>query len=144
MNPLRRLLTFALALAPLLAQADACTLGAVAGRPDLACGMEQVRPPVAAAVESCPYCHHEAPQAAPEKPRPAAPTCCDLKPQATVDAAVEAPGVPAGYDHPAASPVVTAPAAPVTAGVRIDPDAGRAPPGHRAAPPLPSRAPPRG
>ncbi len=144
MNLLRRALTFALALAPLVAQADACTVGAVAGRPDMACGMERMQPVVASAAESCPYCHAgSAAKPAPVRPRPEHLTCCDLKPEATADAGIALPGFPAGFEHPAVAPIVSAPEAAVATRIAPVPDVGRAPPGGFSTL-LPSRAPPLG
>jgi hypothetical protein len=145
MDLLRRILTCVLALAPFVAQADVCTVGAVVGRPDVGCSMERPRPVVAQATESCPYCHPaSAAKPAPERPRPAGPTCCDGKPDATVTVAVELPGIPAGFEHPALAPVAPAPEMPVAIAMdRFDADVGRAPPGP-SAPPPPSRAPPLG
>ncbi len=148
MNLLRRALALVLALAPLAAQADACTLGAVTGRTDVQCGMEMAlatTPAVAAESGSCPFCHAGAPARGPSRGAPAgAPTCCDLKPQATPAAFAPQPAAPAGFEHPAIAAVVPAPEArPAAASLRFDPDVGRAPP-HAGRPPLPSRAPPLG
>jgi hypothetical protein len=139
---LRRILTLLVGLAPLLAGADLCTLGAIAGRPDMACSMEAASRPVApAGVKHCPYCGtKDAPR---ESPRSQAPTCCDLRPQASGVAIAPLPGAPASHAHPAVAVAVAAPAAPVVSGFRPAPDVGRAPPGEPPAP-LSPRAPPLG
>jgi hypothetical protein len=141
---LRRVLTVLLAVTPLLASADLCTVGALTGRAELACPLESGGPACSAATAPAPKCPHCAP-AAPvrEVPRSHGPTCCDLRPQAADVAGQPVQGAPPSNAHPAAIPAAVAPDLVTASRVRSAGDDGRAPPG--APPPLHSpRAPPLG
>jgi len=141
---LRRALSVVLALTPLLAGADLCTVGALTGRSDLACGMERaVAAPAVerAATPACPYCH---PAAAPQPTRlPRGTTCCDLRPAAAAAATPPELSAPVTPAPAAVAGIAAAPEPPADASSRVARDAGRAPPG---APPSlhSSRAPPLG
>jgi len=139
---LRRALNLILALTPLLAGADLCTVGALTGRADLACGMV-VAAPASCAVPAA-RCSHCAP-AAPvkETPRPHGPTCCDLRPQA--EGAAGQPGLvpPLPVAHAAAASVAVSPVVVVASPFGVASDDGRAPPADLP-PSLFPRAPPLG
>ncbi len=127
---LRRALGVILAITPLLAGADLCTVGALTGRADLACAMESGGPACRTVVAATPKCSRCAPAApVPETPRSQGPTCCDLRPQGTAVA-----GQPVLDASSSAAVAVVSPLLPVSdpaasSSVRPDPDDGRAPPG---------------
>jgi hypothetical protein len=141
---LRRALTVLLAVTPLLASADLCTVGALTGRAGLACAMESGGPVCRMANTPAPKCSHCAP-VAPERetPRSHGPTCCEMRPQAETVAGQPALAVPQPMAHPALPAAVAAPGVFTASAVRVALDDGRAPPG---APPalLSPRAPPLG
>jgi hypothetical protein len=140
---LRRVLTVLLAVTPLLAGADLCTVGALTGRAALACAMEGAAvAPCAAASAPAPRCSHCAPAApAKQAARPHGPTCCDLRPQAADAAGTPALAAPSAARQPAVAPVVVVPAVAGASAVLVASDEGRAPPGHVALHRAP-RAPP--
>lgn len=139
---LRRALSVMLALTPLLAGADLCTVGALTGRVDLACAMESGAPGCRAATTPAPKCSHCAP-AAPvrETPRSHGPTCCDLRPEAEGTAAQPVLVMPLPVSHPASSPIAMIPAVVVASPFGIVPDDDRSPPADLP-PPHSPRAPP--
>jgi hypothetical protein len=140
---LRRVLAALLTVTPLLAGADLCTLGAIAGRADLACAMESGANACRVTAAPAPGCAHCTP-ATPAKtpPRHHGPTCCDLRPEADGAVAQLALSAPAPTQPLAVIPCFAV-AARMSASVTVvTPDDGRAPPG--ALPPLLSpRAPPQ-
>ncbi len=137
---LRRALTAILAVSPLVASADLCTVGALTGRAELACSMEPGAP--ACRVAPAPKCSHCAPAApARETARSHGPTCCDLRPQAAAVAGQPMLAAPLPIAHPAVVSAVVAPGVVTASAVRVAPDDGRAPPGDVPAP-LSPRAPP--
>jgi hypothetical protein len=141
---LRRVLTVLLAVTPLLAGADLCTVGALTGRASLACAMEgaAVAPCAASASAPAPRCSHCAPAAPAKAPsRPHGPTCCDLRPQAADAAGTSSLAAPSTAQHAAVAPVPVVPVTFTVSAVRVAPDDGRAPPGHVALDRAP-RAPP--
>jgi hypothetical protein len=139
---LSRALSVILAVSPLLATADLCTIGALPGRADLACAMESGGPACRVATAPAPKCSHCAP-ATPvkETPRPHGPTCCDLRPEAEVAAGQPAPVPPLPVSHPASAAVGADPVLAVVPAIAIGPDDDRAPPADLP-PPLSPRAPP--
>ncbi len=146
MNPpatlFRRVLSVLLALTPLLATADLCTIGALTGRADLACAMESGGPACRVATAPAPKCSHCAP-ATPvkETPRPRGTTCCDLRPEAEVAAGQPALALPLPVAHPASPAVGVTPVVVVASAFAMGPDDDRAPPADLP-PPLSPRAPP--
>lgn len=127
---LRRVLTVILAVSPLLAGADLCTLGALTGRAELACAMESGGPAcrtVSAPAPKCPRCAPATPVR--ETPRSHGPTCCELRPQAAAVAGQPVLPVPLPTAHPVVAAVVVAPGVLQARAVRVAPDDGRAPPG---------------
>jgi len=138
----RRVLTVLLAVTPLLASADLCTVGALTGRADLSCAMESGAPACRVAPAPAPKCSHCTPAApAKETPRSQGPTCCDLRPLADGASGQAALTAPSPVLHPVAT---LAPAAPVispTSALAEAGDDGRAPPGEVPAL-LSPRAPP--
>jgi hypothetical protein len=138
---LRRALSVILVLTPLLAGADLCTIGALTGRADLACAMESGGPACRAATAPAPKCSHCAP-ATPvkETPRPAGPTCCDLRPEAEAAAGQPVLVLPLPVAHPAVAPVAMPPVV-VAPPFGIASDDDRAPPADLP-PPVSPRAPP--
>ena len=141
---LRRALTLILAVGPLVASTDLCTIGALTGRAGLACAMESGAHACRVAPAPAPRCSHCAPAApARETPRSHGPTCCELRPQAEAEAGQSGLAVPLPIAHPALASAVAAPVVVTASAVRIAPDDGRAPPGDVAAPRSP-RAPPLG
>jgi hypothetical protein len=140
---LRRALGVMLALTPLLAGADLCTVGALTGRADLACAMESGAPACRMAAAPAPGCPHCAP-AAPVKgtPRRHGPTCCDLRPEAEGVAGQPVLVTPLPVVHPAAS-FAEAPVVVAASPFGIAPDDDRAPPADLP-PPHSPRAPPLG
>jgi hypothetical protein len=139
---LSRALTVILAVSPLLATADLCTIGALSGRADLACAMESGGPACRAVTAPAPKCSHCAP-ATPvqETPRPRGTTCCDLRPEAEVAAGQPAPVSPLPVAHPASTVVGAIPVVDVVSALAIGPEDDRAPPADLP-PPLSPRAPP--
>jgi hypothetical protein len=139
---LRRALSVLLALAPLLAGADLCTIGALTGRADLACAMENGGP--ACGVAPAPACSHCAP-AAPvrETPRSHGPTCCELRPQAETVSVQPGLAAPPPLAQFAVASAVVAPGVATARAACVAPDDGRAPPGDVPALRSP-RAPPLG
>jgi hypothetical protein len=138
---LRRALTVILAITPLLASADLCTVGALTGRAGMACPMESAGRVASAPASACPHCTPGAPMRAPA--RPPGPSCCDLRPQAAGAAATLLLAAPQAGDHQAVAPAAVDPAAAPVFALRSESDDGRAPPG--PAPLLHSpRAPPLG
>jgi hypothetical protein len=141
---LRRALSVVLALAPLLAGADLCTLGALTGRADLACAMESGGPACGVATapaSKCPYCASATPVK--KTPRPDGPTCCGLRPEADGAAGQPVLVMPPPAAHPASSSIVVTPAVVVASPLGIAQDDDRAPPADLP-PPLSPRAPPLG
>jgi hypothetical protein len=125
---LRRVLTVILAVSPLVASADLCTVGALTGRAELACAIESGGP--ACAVATAPRCSQCAPAApARETPRSHGPTCCELRPQAAAVAGQPVLAVPLPLAHPAVAPAVVPTGVVTASAVRVAPDVGRAPPG---------------
>jgi hypothetical protein len=125
----RRALTLLLAVSPLVASADLCTIGALTGRAELACAMESGGPVCRVTTAPAPKCSHCAP-AVPERetPRSPGPTCCEWRPQAeTASGQPSLTAPPVSYSAVIQAVVVpgvaTASPAPVAA------DDGRAPPG---------------
>ena len=139
---LRHALSVILALTPLLASADLCTVGALTGRADMACAMEGAASACCAAPAVDAACSQCAP-ATPvrETPRPRGPTCCDLQPQAEGATAQPVLVLPLPVVHAAAS-VVVAPVV-VSSPFGVASDDGRAPPADLP-PQLSPRAPPLG
>jgi len=140
---LRRTLSVMLALTPLLAGADLCTIGAVTGRADLACAMDSGAPACRVASAPAPKCSHCAP-AAPVKQAPhrQGPTCCDLRPEAAGTTTQPVLDLPLPVSHQAAAFVAVTPVLVASPFVDVADD-DRAPPG--ATPLLRSpRAPPLG
>jgi len=127
---LRHALSVVLAVTPLLAGADLCTIGALTGRADLACAMESGGPVCGMASALAPKCSHCAP-ATPvrETPRSHGPTCCDLRPQAAAVAGQPVLAAPLPIAHPAVASAVVVPGVVTASAVRVASDAGRAPPG---------------
>jgi hypothetical protein len=141
---LRRALTVFLAVSPLLASADLCTIGALTGRAELACAMESGGPACGMASAPTPKCSQCEP-AAPtrETPRSQGPTCCELRPQAAAVAGQPVLAVPQPTVHPAVVAAVMASDVVTASAVRVAPDVGRTP--ARDVPLLRSpRAPPLG
>ena len=140
---LRRILILLLAVSPLVASADLCTVGAVTGRAELACAMESGGPDRRVAAAPAPNCSH-CPPVTPvcETPRSHGPTCCEMRSQAAAVAGQPVLAVPLPITHPALASAVVVPAVATARSVRVAPDVGHAPPGdvpvHRAprAPPL--------
>jgi hypothetical protein len=141
---LRRALIVILALTPLLAGADLCTIGALTGRADLACAMELGADACRVATAPAPKCSHCAP-AAPvkETQRPHGLTCCDLRPEAEGAAGQPVLAVPLPVARPASASIAVPPVVVVASPIGIAPDDGRAPPVDLP-PPLSPRAPPLG
>ena len=140
---LRRTLGVILALTPLLAGADLCTLGALTGRADLACAMESGGPVCGAATAPAPRCPYCAPAAPAKKtPRPDGPTCCDLRPEADGAAGQPVLVMPPPVAHPASAPVVESPVV-VASLFGLAPDDDPGPPADLP-PPVSPRAPPLG
>jgi hypothetical protein len=140
---LRRALGVVLALAPLLAGADLCTIGALTGRVDLACAMESGGPAcrvAAAAVPRCPHCAPAAP--AKQMPRPHGPTCCDVRPEAEGAAGQPVLVLPLPVAHSAPVSIAVAPVV-VASPFGGASDDDRAPPADLP-PPVSPRAPPLG
>lgn len=126
---LRRALTVFLAVSPLLASADLCTVGALTGRTELACAMDSGGPACGVAATPAPNCSQCEPAApAREAPRSQGPTCCDLRPQAAAVAGQPVLAVPQPTMHPAVVAAVVAPDVVTASAVRVAPDVGRAPP----------------
>jgi hypothetical protein len=126
----RRALTLILAVSPLVASADLCTIGALTGRAELACAMESGGPACAVAPAPAPKCARCEPAApACEAPRSHGPTCCELRPQAAAVAGQPVLAVPLPTAHPAAAATVAVPGVSAMRAVRIVLDDGRAPPG---------------
>jgi hypothetical protein len=139
---LRRALSVILALTPLLASADLCTIGALTGRADLACAMESGGPVCRAATAPAPSCSHCAPAApAKETPRSHGPTCCDLRPEAEGAAGQPSLVPPLPVAHPASASIAVTPVIVVSSAFAIGPDDDRAPPADLP-PSLSPRAPP--
>lgn len=127
---LRRVLTVILALSPLIASADLCTVGALAGRTGLACAMESGGPDCRSATAPAPRCPRCAPAApARETPRAHGPTCCELRPQAAAVAGQPVLAEPLPTAHPAVVSAVVAPGVATAPSVLLARDDGRAPPG---------------
>jgi len=126
---LRRALTVMLAVSPLVASTDLCTVGALTGRAELACAMESGGPACGVAAAPAPKCSHCAP-AAPvrETPRSHGPTCCEMRPQAAAVAGQPVLALPLPITHPAVAAAVVAPGVVTVSAARVAPDAGRAPP----------------
>jgi len=141
---LRHALSVVLAVTPLLAGADLCTIGALTGRADLACAMESGGPACRVAAAPAPKCSHCAP-AAPvrETPRPHGPTCCDLRPEAEGAAGQPVLVLPLPAAHPSSPSIVVTPVVVVASPYGIAHDDGRAPPADLP-PPVSPRAPPLG
>jgi len=141
-----RLLTAFVAVMPLLAGADVCTVGALTGRGSPGCPLESAAPACHVAADAAPACPHCAPAApaAPrhETPRPARETCCGLRPEAPGTALQPALDAPAPSAHPALTGEVADAVLLVTSRAVAVSDDGRAPP---ADPPTPlsPRAPPQ-
>jgi hypothetical protein len=141
---LRRALTVILAVSPLVASTDLCTVGALTGRAELACAMESGGPACGVTAAPAPKCSHCAPATpARETPRSHGPTCCDLRPQAAAVAGQPMLAVPLPTAHPAVAPAAVAPDVVTASAVRVAPDVGRAPPRDVAVVRSP-RAPPLG
>ena len=126
---MRHALTLLLAVSPLVANADLCTIGALTGRAELACAMESGGPVCRASTVPAPSCSHCAP-AGPERetPRSHGPTCCEWRPQAEAvsgQPVLIAPPIA----HAAVIPAVVAPDVVRASAVRVAPDDDRAPPG---------------
>jgi hypothetical protein len=127
---LRRALTVLLAVTPLLASTDLCTVGALTGRAELACAMASGATACRVATAPAPKCSHCAPAApARETPPSHGPTCCDLRPQAEAVAGQPALTAPPPAAHPAVASAVAAPGVATASAVRAAPADGRAPPG---------------
>ena len=126
---LRRVLTVLVAVTPLLASADVCTIGAVTGRASLSCPMDAGAPACHVAPRPAPKCSHCAP-AAPvrETPRPSGATCCDVRPQAAAAAEQPVLGAPAPSAHPAWTSDVAVPVVVAVSRLPVLSDDGRAPP----------------
>jgi len=141
---LRRALTVLLAVSPLVAGADLCTVGAITGHAELACAMESGGPVCGMAPAPAPKCSHCAP-AAPvrETPRSHGPTCCDLRPEAEGAAGQPVLVLPLPVAHPASASVAAAPVVVVAQAFAIGPEDDRAPPADLP-PPVSPRAPPLG
>jgi hypothetical protein len=139
---LRRALSVFLALAPLIAGADLCTIGALTGRADLACAMESGGPACRTMTVPVPKCSHCAP-ATPvkETQRPRGMTCCDLRPEADGAAGQPVLVQPSPVAHPASPSAGATPVLVVASAFAIGPDDDRAPPAGPP-PPLSPRAPP--
>jgi hypothetical protein len=129
-NLLRRALTVLLAVSPLVASTDLCTVGALTGRAELACAMESGGPACGVAAAPAPKCSHCAP-ATPvrETPRAHGPTCCEMRPQAAAVAGQPVLAAPLPITHLAVAPAVPARGVVTASAVRVAPDVGRAPPG---------------
>ena len=141
---LRRVLTAILAVAPLLASADLCTVGVLTGRAGLMCGMESGMRDcrvVPAPVARCSHCASAAPVS--EKAPSRGPTCCDLRPQAEGAASQPVLVLPRIVSHPAAVSASAIPVIAVASPHMLVADDGRAPPAEPPPPPSP-RAPPLG
>jgi hypothetical protein len=127
---LRRVLTVLLAVTPLLASADLCTLGALTGRAGLGCGMESGAPGCRVAPETAPKCPHCAPTTpVREVPRSHGPTCCDLRPQAADVAGQPVLTAPSALQSPVVARAAAAPVVLTVSVACVTPDDGRAPPG---------------
>ena len=127
---LRRALTVMLAVSPLVASTDLCTVGALTGRAELACAMESGGPACGVATAPAPKCSHCA-RATPvrETPRSHGPTCCEMRPQAAAVAGQPVLAVPLPIAHPVVAPAVVALGVVTASAVRVAHDDGRAPPG---------------
>lgn len=127
---LRRVLTALLAVTPLLASADLCTVGALTGRAGLTCGMESGAPGCRVAPAPAPRCPHcAAAVPLPEVPRSHGPTCCDLRPQAADVAGPPVLTAPSPLQHPVVALAPVAPVVVMLSAVCVAADDGRAPPG---------------
>jgi hypothetical protein len=127
---IRRALTVLLALSPLVAGADLCTVGALTGRAELACAMESGGRVCGVAPSAAPSCSHCAP-AAPvrETPRSHGPTCCELRPQAETVSVQPALTASPSIAHLAVASAVVTPGVATARPFRVAQDDGRAPPG---------------
>ncbi len=131
-----------LAVLPLVAGTDPCTVGALIGRASLVC-VARVEAMLALAAQSAPSACERCGPAAPDprRPQPRGDTCCDLKPQAP--GRPEQPGI--ALASTAAHPLCLAHAAlpaPGTAWVGAGSGGSdESPPGQPRPSPLP-RAPP--
>lgn len=125
---LRRALTVILAVSPLVAGADLCTVAALTGRAELACVLESGGAACGRApAPQCPRCAPAAPRRA--TPPSHGPTCCELRPQASAVAGQPVLEWPAPTAHPAMAPAGVAPGVVTVPLARVAPDDDRAPPG---------------
>jgi hypothetical protein len=139
---LQRVFATFVAVVPLVAGTDCCTVGALTGHASMVC-VAQAEAAMSCHVQTpqsaCPYCAPAAP--APPGSQPRGGTCCDLKPQAPAAAQQPSLAAPFQIAH-AAFPVVTVLPAPASAwhGQAV-PASDGSPPGEIPAP-LSPRAPP--